>query len=109
MSRPRWLDYTSEDLSGWLAQPQTQDFLAWLLDEAANAKDLIAHDVVYDGGLKAKILGGRLTAIEDILRSTDKPQALPAVPDEPFRDPAERKRKNSETHTARTSDDSGTE
>lgn len=93
----------------WLASKATQDFLEWLLWEAANAKDLIAHDVVYDGGLKARILGGRLTAIEDIMRSTDRPAPLPPVPDEPFRDPAERKRKGSETHTARTTDDSGTE
>ncbi len=87
----------------------TRDMLEWLAWEADNAKDDIANDVAYEGGLKAKVIAGRLVAMERIAASIVRPAALPEVTDEPFRDPAERRRKNSEPQTPRTTDDSGTE
>ena len=102
MKGEKFLAAGAADVTAWLSNPTTAAFLDWVDGEMDRAKDEIADDVIRNGGMKAKLIGGRLQALADIIESMHRPAELPTVPDEPFRDPAERRRPRSPTHTEDT-------
>lgn len=72
MKGEAFLNAGAADITAWLANPVTAAFIDWIESEMDRAKDEIAHDVITNGG-KAKVIGGRLTALDDIMRSCHKP------------------------------------
>lgn len=105
MSKPAFVLASAAEVVAWRAQPMTKAFLEWIEWEAAKAKDAIAAHVMEGKDGSARVLGGRLSALDSIAKSFEVPAELPEVVDEDFRDPAERRRPRSQTHRAEVEND----
>lgn len=96
MKRPRWLELSGDEIAELRETPSVQMIMEWLEWERERAREIVLGNAAL--GQPTQIMAGKALAFDHLLASLHTPKPIADMPDDDFRDPAQRpsRRKDSD-------------